>query len=217
MSSPDIARLPSFDQGQQFELLVKTLSDYAIYMIDPEGFISSWNAGAEPIKGYKSRKSSVSTSRASSPTRIKGAGFPQKFSTSPALPAAMNRKAGVCARTANAFGPSLSFEAIRDENGALVGFGKVTRDITDRHESESSLSRASAASACWSIASSTTLSTCSTPSGHHHQLEYRRRSHQGLCRREVVGTHFSRFYTKEDRSRGLPAIAPRDRKDRRQI
>ena len=42
------------DEGNQFRLLAQALTDYAIYMIDPEGFITTWNAGAERIKGYES-------------------------------------------------------------------------------------------------------------------------------------------------------------------
>ena len=98
--------------------------------------------------------------------------------------AASRTRAGACARTASRFWANVVITALRDDDGTLLGFSKITRDLTERREHEAaSARRARSASACWSRACRTTRSSCSTPTGIDHQLEHRRRAHQGLRRR----------------------------------
>jgi PAS domain S-box-containing protein len=89
---------------EQFRILVGGVTDYAIYMLDPDGRVISWNAGAERIKAMRRTRSSVSISRAStSPRRRRrtprGPPWP-----SPVRPAASKRRAGDCARTGRGSG-----------------------------------------------------------------------------------------------------------------
>ena len=124
------------------------MTDYALYMLDPNGVITSWNAGGQRIKGYTPERSSASISRASTPRPT----APRR--AAPALrprrsKAATRRKAGGCARTAPFFWASVVIDPIRDEDGELIGFAKITRDITERREAQLELERAAEA-ACQS-------------------------------------------------------------------
>ena len=97
-------------------------------------------------------------------------------------------------------------DAIRDETGTLIGFAKVTRDMTERRAAQKRWRRASADFASWSTASSTTRSSCSIRRA-ATQLEQRPERIKGYAADEIVGEHFSRFYTEEDRRSGVPTRA----------
>jgi PAS domain S-box-containing protein len=127
---------------QHFQLLVQGVRDYAIYMIDDDGRVTSWNSGAEVIKGYR-------------PDEIIGEHFSRFYTPE-------DRQAGVPARAlsiarerekfedegwrvrkdGSRFWASVVIDAIRDRSGKLVGFGKVTRDITERRQAQEMLEQA---------------------------------------------------------------------------
>jgi PAS domain S-box-containing protein len=123
----------------RFRLLVENIADYAIFMLDAGGLISSWNAGAERIKGYraseiigkhfsifysaedlKAGKPELGLKRASAEGRFETEGW-------------RLRKDG------SRFWAYVTITALRDESGNLRGFAKVTRDLTERKRMEDSL------------------------------------------------------------------------------
>ena len=123
----------------RFRLLVEAVRDYAIFMLDPEGNITSWNLGAERIKGYKS-------------TDIIGKHFSCFYSEEdvrngkPELELALAAKEGRLEdegwrlrKDGSRFWANVVITAIRDDAGKLLGFGKVTRDVTDRMEAHKAL------------------------------------------------------------------------------
>jgi len=130
------------DSERNFRLLVQSVTDYAIYMLDPEGTVASWNAGAARIKGY-------------SASEIVGRNYAEFFTPE-------DRQAGVPARALKIAGTEGRFEsegwrlrrdgtrfwafavldAVRDEEGRLIGFAKITRDMTERREAQLQLERA---------------------------------------------------------------------------
>ncbi|HSC60517.1 MAG TPA: PAS domain S-box protein [Rhizomicrobium sp.] len=130
------------DSERHFKLLVQSVTDYAIYMLDPTGIVASWNAGAERIKGYK-------------PHEIMGRNFAEFFTPE-------DREAGVpliALKTATEHGRYESegwrlrkdgtrfwvlavIDAVRDEQGHLLGFAKITRDMTEKREAQLRLERA---------------------------------------------------------------------------
>ena len=114
------------------------------------------------------------------------------------------RKAGGCARTAPASGPRVVLDAVHDRDGRVIGFAKVTRDMTERRAAQQACWRASGASACWCRGSSTTPSSCSTPRAGSPTGTSAPQRIKGYSAEEIIGQHFSRFYTEEDRAAGVP-------------
>ena len=126
----------------RFQLLVEGVRDYALFMLDPTGIVSNWNPGAQRIKGYRD-------------TEIVGRSF-ENFYT------AEDRAAGVPARALETakregkfeaeglrvrkdgtqFWASVAINRILDKDGCLLGFAKITRDITERREAQMALQRA---------------------------------------------------------------------------
>ncbi|HEX3141715.1 MAG TPA: PAS domain S-box protein [Rhizobacter sp.] len=127
---------------QQFRLLVQGVTDYAIYMIDGEGRVNSWNAGAERIKGY-------------TPAEIIGQHFSRFYRPEdqargePVRALATARSEGRyeaegwrVRKDGSHFWANVVIDAIRDDQGEVIGFAKITRDVTAKHESQQALEQA---------------------------------------------------------------------------
>ena len=119
--------------------------------------------------------------------------------------AASTTKAGGCARTARRFWANVVIDPIRDATGELIGFAKVTRDLTERQRAEEALRRERGALPPAGPGRHRLRHLHAGPDGPHHQLERRRRADQGLPAEEIIGQHFSLFYTEEDARAGEPA------------
>ena len=126
----------------QFRHLVQGVVDYAIYMIDTEGHVSSWNAGARRIKGYE-------------PEEIIGEHFSRFYTPEdreggePGKALATARREGRFAaegwrvrKDGERFRASVVIDAVRDDAGELIGFAKITRDITERFQAQKELEHA---------------------------------------------------------------------------
>jgi len=129
------------ESERQFRLLVSSVTDHVLYMLDPNGIVVTWNGGAENIKGYKA-------------TEIVGRNFSVFYSDE-------DRLADIPARALSAakqhgkwkaegwrkrkdgsiFWASEVIDAVRDEQGSLIGFAKVTRDITERRQAQEAFAK----------------------------------------------------------------------------
>ncbi len=124
------------DPERHFRILIQGVTDYAIFMLDPKGHVQSWNAGAERIKGY-------------SPDEIVGEHFGRFYTPEDqqeGLPARALQTARDTGRfeaegwrvrkDGTQFWAMVVIDAIRDDDGNLIGFAKITRDMTERRESQ---------------------------------------------------------------------------------
>jgi PAS domain S-box-containing protein len=127
---------------EQFRRLVEGVTDYAIYMLDPEGYVTSWNSGAQRIKGY-------------TPTEIIGKHFSQFYTSEDRLDGApqagletarregrFEKEGWRLRKDGTRFRANAVIDAIRNDAGELIGFAKVTRDITVQYRAQQSLERA---------------------------------------------------------------------------
>ena len=116
----------------RFRCLVAGVKDYAIFMLDPQGRVSTWNAGAQRIKGYGAEEIiGEHFSRFYTQEDIEG-GKPEQELKIAASEGRMEEEGWRSARTAPASGPMSSSRPSFDKNGELLGFSKVTRDFTER-------------------------------------------------------------------------------------
>ena len=129
-------------ESGQFRSLVAGVTDYALYMLDPNGTVASWNSGAERIKGYTAEE-------------IIGRHFSEFYTAEDRKNGAPNRALSIAAATGrfeaeawrvrkdgSLFWANVVIDAIHDETGNLIGFAKITRDITERRNAQESLERA---------------------------------------------------------------------------
>ena len=127
---------------EYFRLLVDSVKDYAILMLDPDGHVVSWNAGAERIKGYQAEEIiGKHFSRFYSPEDIHG-GKPEHELKVAATEGRFEDAGWRVRKDGTRFWANVIITAIRNKAGTLRGFSKVTRDITERKRAEEALHRA---------------------------------------------------------------------------
>jgi PAS domain S-box-containing protein len=124
---------------QQFRLLVSSVTDYAIYLLDGAGRVASWNAGAERIKGYRADE-------------IVGRSFSQFYSAEDRAKGAPDQALSQARREGrfqgegwrvrkdgSRFWAMVVIDTVRNDAGEVIGFAKITRDISERREMEQRL------------------------------------------------------------------------------
>ncbi|MCQ8876282.1 PAS domain S-box protein [Mesorhizobium sp. LMG17149] len=127
---------------EQFQRLVQGVTDYAIYMLDPEGVITSWNSGAERIKGYSADEIVGKHFSQFYTPEDRERGTPQSALEIAAREGRVEREGWRIRKDGTAFWSHVVIDAIRHEDGELLGFAKVTRDITERKKAQESLDQA---------------------------------------------------------------------------
>jgi PAS domain S-box-containing protein len=132
------AQLAAMESERRFRLLVQGVTDYAIYMLDPEGRISNWNTGAERIKGYTLAEIvGQHFSRFYTPEDVES-GLPGRALETARSQGRYEAEGWRCRKDGTRFWASVVIDAIYDE-GRLVGFAKITRDLTERREAQQQL------------------------------------------------------------------------------
>jgi len=123
----------------RLRLLVGSVRDYAIYMLDPTGHVASWNRGAQQIKGYvEAEIVGQHFSRFFTPEDV-AAGRPDATLRAAAATGRHEEENWRVRKDGSRFWADVVITAVRDDRGALVGFAKVTRDLTERRRTEQSL------------------------------------------------------------------------------
>jgi len=127
---------------EQFRLLVQGVTDYAIYMLDPDGRIVSWNAGAQRIKGYDAGEIIGQHFSRFYIEAERDKGEPQRGLKIAAKEGRFEREGWRVRKDGSRFWASVVIDAIRDDHGELIGFAKITRDITEKKEAQRALEEA---------------------------------------------------------------------------
>jgi PAS domain S-box-containing protein len=124
---------------QLFRSLVDGVKDYAIFMLDPEGRVSSWNQGAERIKGYAADEIIGKDFSIFYAKEDVEAGKPERLLKIAAEDSQVEDEGWRLRKDGSCFWANVLVTAIRDRDGKLAGFAKVTRDFTERREFEEAL------------------------------------------------------------------------------
>jgi PAS domain S-box-containing protein len=126
---------------ESFRLLVEGVQDYAIFMLDPEGHVVTWNAGAERIKGYQP-EDIIGThfSRFYPPDAVQR-GDPTAHLAMAIRDGRVEHEGFRVRKDGSHFWANVIISALRDEEGRLVGFTKVTRDLTERKRATDEVAR----------------------------------------------------------------------------
>ena len=124
---------------ERFRLLVEGASDYAIFMLDPEGRVATWNSGAERIKGYRTEEIVGQHFSKFYPQESVERGKPQHELEVAAAQGRFEDEGWRIRKDGSRFWANVIITALRGKGGQLKGFSKVTRDFTDRKSAEESL------------------------------------------------------------------------------
>src|SRR5689334_4674694 len=124
---------------QRFELLVQAVTDYAIYMIEPTGHIATWNAGARRFKGYEAAEIIGRHFSTFFTEEDKARDLPGHILRTAAEQGRFESEGWRVRKDGSRFWAQVVVDAIRAEDGTLLGYAKITRDITDRRDAQRAL------------------------------------------------------------------------------
>ncbi|WP_354003656.1 hybrid sensor histidine kinase/response regulator [Ramlibacter aurantiacus] len=195
------------EEAERLRLFIGSVTDYAIYMLSPEGHVVSWNAGAQRFKGYTADE-------------IIGQHFSRFYTAEDQYTRLPWRALRIAEETGKFeaegwrvrkdgthFWASVVIDPIRDATGRLLGFAKITRDITDRKLMQDALRQSEERFRLLVQGVTDYAIYMLSPSGEITNWNEGGRRIKGYEQDEVVGSHFSRFYTEEDQAAGKPATA----------
>jgi PAS domain S-box-containing protein len=190
--------------NQRFKLLVQAVTDYAIYMIEPDGTIASWNAGAERLKGYTQEEViGQNFSRFFTP-EDRAAHKPTNALKTAAETGRWEDEGWRVRKDGTRFWALAVLDSIKDRDGNLIGFAKITRDMTERRTAQLALTenerrfRLLVASVIDYALFTLDLN------GNIQSWNPGAERLKGYSDREVIGKHFSIFYTEDARAAGDP-------------
>jgi PAS domain S-box-containing protein len=195
-----------YESERNFRLLVEGITDYAIYMLDPEGRVANWNKGAERIKGYKAKEIVGKHFSVFYTPEDRAAGLPRK-----ALEIARKEKHFLAEgwrvrKDGTRFFASVVIDPIYEKR-KLVGFAKITRDITERQNALSGLLKSESQFKTLVGGVTDYALYMLDPTGIVSNWNVGGERIKGYSADEIVGQHFSRFYTPVDQAAGKPAKA----------
>ncbi len=127
------------ESEQRFRLLVDSVVDYAIFMLDADGYVTSWNAGAQRIKGYQADEIIGRHFSRFYTEEDRRNGVPQSVLASAARSGKFEGEGWRVRKDGSRFWANVLIDAIVDPNGEVIGFAKVTRDLTEKRNVEAQL------------------------------------------------------------------------------
>jgi PAS domain S-box-containing protein len=122
--------------GRIYQTMVESVRDYAIFLLDPSGYIVTWNEGAQRLKGYNADEIIGQHFSVFYPPEAIAIGHPQRELEIASAEGRFEEEGWRIRKDGTAFWANVVITAVRDEMGELIGFAKVTRDLTDRRRAE---------------------------------------------------------------------------------
>jgi len=192
---------------RRFQLLVDAVKDYAIFMLDPQGIVSSWNAGAQRFKGYTANEIIGQHFSCFYTDEDRQAGVPQQALATAMAEGKYETEGWRVRQDGSRFWASVVINPIRDQDGNLFGFAKITRDITERKAAETALRQSQEQFRLLVQGVTDYAIFMLDPTGHVISWNSGAQRMKGYAAAEIIGQHFSRFYTDEDRAADVPLRA----------
>ena len=203
----DHGGLPS--DPDRYQLLVEAIDDYAIYMLDAEGHVASWNPGAQRFKGYaRSEIIGQHFSRFYTPEDL-ATDLPSRALRQAAETGRFEQEGWRVRQNGERFWAHVVIDPIRDPSGRVIGFAKITRDLSERKAAEEALRRSEEQFRLLVQGVTDYAIYMLSPTGEVSSWNSGAKRIKGYEPGEIVGQHFSVFYTPEDRAADLPSTALR--------
>jgi PAS domain S-box-containing protein len=191
----------------RFRMLIDAVTDYAIYMLDPDGTITSWNPGARRFKGYDESEIIGENFSRFYTEEDRKTGLPQRALEIAQREGKFENEGWRVRKDGTKFWAFVVIDPIRDGAGRLVGFAKITRDLTERRKAEASLRESQEQFRLLVQGVTDYAIYLLSPAGRVSSWNAGAQRIKGYAPEEIIGQHFSRFYTEEDQQAGLPREA----------
>jgi PAS domain S-box-containing protein len=194
----------TYETGDLHRLLVESVQDYAIFALDPDGFILSWNAGAYRFKGYTADEAIGKHFSIFYPRELVDEGFPEFELRTAANTGHFEDEGWRIRKDGSRFWANVVITALRDKSGNLVGYAKVTRDLTERREAEESLRESEERFRLLIEGVKDYAIFMLDPTGRVATWNEGAERIKGYRAKEIIGRHFSQFYSEEDKASRKP-------------
>ncbi len=195
--------IQALDDTRRLQLLIDGITDYAVYLIDRDGRVASWNTGARRLKGYDFSEIVGKPYATFFTPEDRERGLPELALKTAAASGRWEQEGWRVRKDGTRFWATAVLDAVYDGD-ALIGFAKVTRDVTERlasreqlQESESRFRQLVNAVIDYAVFQL-------DPEGYVLTWNTGAERIKGYAPSEIIGHHFSQFYTEEDRQAGLP-------------
>ena len=199
--------IKSFPEERRYQYLISGISDYAIYMLDPSGHVSSWNAGANRFKGYVAQEIlGQHFSRFYTP-EDRATDLPRRALETALAQGKYEAEGWRVRKDGSRFWAHVVIDPIYNEEGTLLGFAKITRDVTERKQAEEALRESEQRFRLLVQGVTDYALYMLSPEGVVTNWNSGAERIKGYSQDEIVGNHFSHFYTEEDRAAGVPVQA----------
>ncbi|MGA9581338.1 MAG: PAS domain S-box protein [Allosphingosinicella sp.] len=203
----DGSRFDPHVSAERFELLVNSVTDYAIYMLDPDGHVATWNPGARRFKGYEAEEIIGRHFSTFFTGEDREAGVPAHALKTAAAQGRFEAEGWRLRKDGTRFWVNAVLDPIRDDEGRLIGFAKITRDDTEKRQAALALVESERRFRTLVQGVKDYALYMLDPGGMVSNWNTGAEAIKGYKAEEIVGRHFSRFYTEEDRARGEPQRA----------
>jgi len=190
-----------------FRLLVQSIVDYAIYLLDPDGNVTSWNAGAEQIKGFQTDEIVGKHFSLFYTPEDRDAGVPARVLETAKREGKFEGEGWRVRKDGTRFWASVVVDRINDDAGELVGFAKITRDMTDARNAQQALLESERRFRILVQGVTDYAIYMLDPEGKVTNWNAGAQRIKGYAPDDIIGSHFSSFYTPEDFAAGVPARA----------
>lgn len=205
-----MSKIPGVDDtpwGPKSDLLVHSITDYAIFLMDAEGRILTWNAGAEALFGYTAEHIIGKNLAQLSIPEDRGGGLLDRSLKSARRLGRFDCEAWRMRQDGSRFWAKVSLYPVRSADGAVSGYSQVIRDLTEGKVVEEAMLLGEETFRLLVQGVTDYAIYMLDPTGHVSSWNAGAERFKGYTANEILGHHFSRFYTPEDVSRGTPTRA----------
>jgi PAS domain S-box-containing protein len=194
-------------EERRYHYLISGISDYAIYMLDPDGRVSSWNAGAHRFKGYVAQEILGQHFSHFYTPEDRDSDLPKRALATALAEGKYEAEGWRVRKDGTRFWAHVVIDPIYDEDGVLLGYAKVTRDVTARKQAEEALRESEQRFRLLVQGVTDYALYMLSPEGIVTNWNSGAERIKGYAEAEIVGSHFSRFYTPEEDAAGVPRRA----------
>ena len=195
------------NDDSRFRLLIDSVTDYAIYMLDAQGAVVSWNPGAQRFKGYEEDEILGEHFSRFYTDEDKATELPRRALETADREGRFEAEGWRVRKDGSRFWAHVVIDPIRDKSGVLIGYAKITRDLTDRKRAQEALRLSEERFRLLVESVSDYAIYMLDPTGIVSSWNLGAQRFKGYSPDEIIGQHFSRFYTDEDRAIDFPSRA----------
>jgi PAS domain S-box-containing protein len=195
---------PNAGAPDRFRLLVEAVQDYGIFMLDPEGHVASWNTGAERIKQYRADEIIGQHFSVFYPAESVARNWPAEELRRADRDGRFEEEGWRVRKDGSLFWANVVITALRDDRGELTGYGKVTRDLTERRAHEKAIRESEEQFRLLVDSVKDYAIFMLSPAGVIQSWNSGAQLIKGYSAADIIGRHFSLFYRPDDIEAGLP-------------